>query len=138
MKISPLSQLRVEDFPKEQQKWLPQLFGPLNEFLTSVTSALQQQLDFKSNTLGQEQNFSFTWSSSATNLPLKFAITMSGTPASLVVCQATENKVPVMLLVAWQSLSGSIQITDIAKVSSGVVSSLVSGRAYTLRVRVET
>jgi hypothetical protein len=138
MKIIPLPQLRVEDFPKEQRKWLPQLFGPLNQFLTSITSALQQQLDFRSNTLGQEQNLSFAWSSDSASLPIKFALKISAPPAALYVCQASENKVPVIVVLAWQYTGGSVQITDIAKVSSGVVSSLVSGASYTLRVRLET
>lgn len=137
MKITPLAQLRVEDFPKDEQKWLPQLFQPLNQFLTTVTTALQQNLAFNDNTLGQEMNAAFVWTSSAVNLPMKFKLTMKGIPGSLIVSQATENKTPVILLVAWQLLSGTVQITDIAKVSSGVVSSLVSGASYTLRVRVE-
>jgi len=138
MKIFPLSQLRVEDFPKEQQKWLPLLFGQLNQYLTSFATALQQNLDFLNNFLGQQANLSFTWVSAAKTLPMKFQITMTGTPLKLVVCQALENKVPVILHVAWQNLNGNINITDIARVSNGVISTPVVGAAYTLCVRIET
>lgn len=138
MKINPLSALRTEDFPKEIQKWLPQLLGPLNGYLTNTTQALQGRLDFLSNTLGQQQIFNFTYASAATTLPLKFLITMQGAPTSLIVSRATEDGVPVIINVAWQNLNGFVQITDIAKTVSGVTSALVTGSKYVLQVRVET
>jgi hypothetical protein len=138
MKISPLSSLRTEDFPKDLQKWLPQLLGPLNGFLTNTTTALQGKLDFQNNTLGQQQIFTFTYASASTTLPLKFLITMQGAPTSLIVSRATENGVPVILNVAWQNLNGFVQISDIAKTVSGVTSTLVVGNKYVLQVRAET
>lgn len=137
MKILPLTQLRVEGFPQDEQKWLPLLFAPLNQFLTSVTTALQQNLDFNSNFLGQEQVMSFTWTGTA-SLPLKFKLTMTGMPNALEIVQATENKAPVILLAAWQNTNGYVSLTDIAKVQNGAVSALVVGAAYTARVRVQT
>lgn len=135
MKIIPLQQLNVSDFPQDQQKWLPQLFGPLNQFLTAITTALEQNLAFNDNTQGQEQDLSFTYGT--TTLPQSFKLTMSTTPLSLIVSAATENKVPVILLVAWQYVNGQVQLTDIAKVASGVISQLKTGASYTLRVRLE-
>jgi hypothetical protein len=136
MKIIPLTQIRTEDFPKDQQKWLPMLLGPLNQFLSSVTTALQNNLDFSHNILGQEQNLGFTWISQASSLPLKFTITMKSTPNALFVCQGTENKNPIILNVAWQVQGTQLQITDISKTSQGVTSSLTVGASYTLRVRL--
>lgn len=138
MRINPISQLRVEDFPKEEQTWLPLLFGSLNQFLTSVTQALQQRLDFLNNTLGQQQEFAFAFAGAAASLPLKFAVTITAAPLSLTVCQATENRTPVILLAAWTYVNGQVQITDLAKIVSGVVSPLISGASYTLRVRIES
>lgn len=138
MKITPLNLLKVEDFGKEYQKFCSQLFAPLNSFLTIATTALQQNLDFNNNFLGQQNDLSFVWQGASTSLPIKFQIAMSGTPGSLTVCSATENRTPVILLVAWQVLNGQIRLTDIAKISSGVISTLTVGASYTLRTRIET
>lgn len=136
MQITPLSQISVADFPKEQQKWLPLLLQPINQFLQSVTTAMQGNLDFKNNFLGQTQNLNFTFST--TTLPIKFAVTMTGTPQSLVCVSATQGTTPIVLLPAWKLLNGNIYITDIALVVGGVTSLPVVGTAYSMQVRLET
>lgn len=137
MRVTPLNLLKTEDYPKEYQRFCSQLFGPLNSFLTIITTTLQQNLDFVNNFLGQENNLSFVWMGAGTSLPVKFRVT-GLVPQALTVCSATENRIPVILLVAWTYLDGSVQLTDIAKISSGAVSTLTVGASYTLKIRVET
>lgn len=138
MKIPSSPQLRTEDFDSTVQSWIGRLLSPLNSFITSVTSALNGQLTFSENMLGQEKALSFTYASNT--LPLSFMVSFLGTPKALTVVAATENDVPVIVHAAWSatvsSTGATIKITDFVKLASGAVSALRSGYQYKLTVRV--
>lgn len=134
MIIPQAQQLRSEDYDKTVQGWIGRLLGPLNTFMSSVAAAINGRLSFQDNFLGQQNTVTFTYS--ANTLPIKFAQTFSGTPLALEVVKATESSQPVIVLAAWQASNKVIQLTDLAKVSNGVVSALTAGASYTLTVRV--
>jgi hypothetical protein len=134
-RIPTLTKIATEEFPAEVRPWIGKLLGPLNSFLTATVYALTRHLTFADNLMGQEVLLDFTYQGTQT-LP-SFLVDLGGaTPLCFQVAQATENLTPVCLALAWQLSNGSVQIKDASKISSGSVTTLVTGARYQIRVRI--
>lgn len=142
MLIPPLNQLRVEDFPKDQQQWLAKLLLPLNQFLTATTRALNGQLTFTDNFVSQRKTLSFVYTS--TTLPLSISTTVSN-PQDVRVISATvgattgvsASGTPTAVVCTWQlTNTNTISITALHTISNGTVAALVSGTSYSLTFQI--
>ncbi len=132
--VPPQSTLRDEDFPTERS-WIGSLFFILNPFLTATVAAINGGLVFNENLTGHEQALDFVWSGDS-NLPLTFTPKMRGKTRDLKICQALQNGSPIIFLAAWDLGETGVQITKVAQVVAGELSSLTVGSRYQIRVRV--
>jgi hypothetical protein len=132
--ISPLSQLRAEDYP-EQRESFSRLFFTLNPFFTSITQALQRGITFGDNITGQEKTLSFRYIGK-NSLPIEFPLEFKGLPRELRVCQAFENDDPILAMCAWRAAERIVSINDIVKLSSSGVSGLTDGANYRIIIRI--
>src|SRR3954468_7726217 len=99
MKLEQVPNLRVEDYPSDQQSWLSKLFVQLNPFIQAVSQVFDANVDFGSNiksvTSSQDitnfQEFSLAWPYPGV------------TPVSLQVtyCVKGGELTPTVLLAAW-------------------------------------
>lgn len=132
--ISPLSQLRAEDYP-EQKEAFGRLFFTLNPFFTSLTQALQKGVTFGDNVTGQEKTLEFRYVG-AVSLPLQFPQDFKGTAKELRVCQAFENDSPIIVTCAWQSVANVVSISSVVKLTTAGVTALTVGATYRIIVRI--
>lgn len=136
MKLNNLPNLRVEDFPPDQGKWLQRLFIQLNPFFQSLNQVLELGVDYLSNikSVTREyqittfQSFSFQWTHK------------DSAPADLRVIQATKGSqaTPVVLLAAWSynSTNQTVTVTDLLEASSSGVSAVSGSYKFNIRVTV--
>lgn len=128
-RIVPLSTLRVEDYPAEERKWLPRLLTPLNQFLTSASSALNGRIDFVSNIPAQDVQLEFTYDGSAQ----RFRWNLAMVPKILWVGQASEANVAINVSPSWV-FDSSTSVVSVAfqKLPGG---DLTVGQVYRIFVR---
>ena len=134
MKPPALTTLKVEDFPEEGE-WIGKLLSPINQVFTGIISALNANTTFGDNIPCQTKELAFKWSG-ASQLPVKFAYTLTAKPVELRICQAKENSKPVALVCAWDFANNVVSLSGIWKVTDDGVSQLVTGAQYNITVRV--
>lgn len=124
--LPPISQIKKEDFPGES--WAEKLLWPINRFMTAIYSALNNDLTFKENVRGQVQEFTFT--NTATNLPIQFQWTRTGVkPTDLWVTAVTPQEgsaTPTAAVWAEWGYDGSV-------ISISQITGLVANKRYLLR-----
>jgi hypothetical protein len=96
-KPNQITTLRVEDFAADQRAWLPRLFTPLNQFLTSTYNVLNGRVEFGSNVPCLDLNLNFSYGGSAQS----FTWNLNEAPLILWVGQATEDGAPIALQPSW-------------------------------------
>lgn len=141
MQIPTISTLRTEDFPSEQ-KWISRLLQPINQFLTSATTALNGNITFTDNIPCQLITLNFIYSAS-TDFPkyVKWSIAQNNNnsvllpPVELRLCSATENGTAIAVAVTWSYANGLITISSIVKISSSGISGLTAGATYNIILR---
>ena len=57
MKILANRRIVLEEFPDEEQKWLPKLLSPLNAFLEAAYTAFAGRLTIEENLTGEKYQF---------------------------------------------------------------------------------
>lgn len=134
MLLPVISTIRTEDFPKEQQAWIPKLLFPLNQFLLSAISAINGNLAFGDNIPCQTITLNFTYGSAA-DFPKIAKWNYSSTPVELRVCSATEGGSPIAVVPAWSYSNGTISIANLYKITSAGVVALTSGTTYNIVLR---
>ena len=138
-KIPALQELRVEDFPKEQQEWLPPLFNAINRFFRTTITAVNGGIDFETNIRGDEHEFDFEYISVATTFPQKFLWKLGKRPKACQLVQCTEDGVPIMAVMSWEyTPENYVQLTDLLKLESGTpgVAALTANSRYKVLVRI--
>lgn len=128
-RIPPLTTLRVEDFPSEERKWLPRLFLPLNQFLTSASNTINGRVDFGANVPAQDMTLSFSFDGSAQ----RFRWNLAQAPKILWVGQSTEAGLPVALNASWSYDSSTQNVSVSFFKLDGTA--LTSGTDYRVFVR---
>lgn len=129
MKPNQLTTLRVEDYPSEQRAWLPRLFQPLNQVLTTTYNILNGRVEFGSNIPAVDQVLRFTYSGTSQS----FMWSLLNAPAILVVGQATQDGIAVGLQIFWQYNSSTKKVSVDFFTLSG--ESLTVGSAYIVFLR---
>ncbi len=136
MKLTQVPNLRIEDFPVEQQSWLGQLFIQLNPFIQTINQIFDKNIEYTTNiksvskdyTITSFAPFSFTWPYSDV------------TPISLSIVKALKGtgNTPTILLAAWSfdATNLSINVARMAEVNDASVSSLSGRYQFTIRVTV--
>lgn len=135
-KLSGITNLRVEDVQNEEaRKWLPSLLLPLNQFLTQTSAILNNGVLFGDNILSQTKAITIAPGSA---LPVSFKYSLTYRPAQLIVCKATKNDLPVILVLSWQILdTGMIELTNIIEVKANATMAVLDATAtYNLTIRV--
>lgn len=133
MLIPSITTIRTEDFP-EQKGWISRLLLPINQFLLSVTTAINGNITFGDNIPCQTQTLAFVYGA-ATDFPKTFAYRIVNKPVELRVCAATENGVAVAIGINWSFSNGNVSISDFFKISSAGVSELTVGASYNIVLR---
>lgn len=136
MKLTQVPNLRLEDFPSEQQTWLGRLFINLNPFIQSLNQILDNNIDYATNIkamtrqydITQFQPFSFTWAFKTTP------------PVSLVVTKALKGTdlTPTILGLAWNydASTALISVTSMAEIATTGVSELSGRYQFTVRATI--
>jgi len=138
-KVNAKQLLKVEDFPKDQRKWLAGMFYIVNRFINQVIGAVNSGIEFESNILGQEHDFDFEYVSDAVTLPLTVTWRLAKPPRAVSVVYASENGGPVIILVDWRFTQEQGIIFDhVVKIDPSVpsISALTAASRYTIRVRI--
>lgn len=133
MLIPSLTTIRIEDLPS-QKDWIGKLLLPLNQFLLSVTSAINGNISFGDNIPCQTQSLKFVYGSSA-DFPKAFVWSLSAAPVELRVCSATEDSVAIAVVIAWSYSGGQVSVSNIYKITSSGVSALTVGSLYNITLR---
>lgn len=129
-KIPPLTTLRTEDYPAEERAWLPKLFGPLNQFLTSVTNTINGRVDFGSNIPAVTQQLNFVYD----GMERRIAWSLALPPMLVWIGQAFEDSVSVALNPVWNySASTGIVSLDFVHTDG---TGLTVGISYKILVRI--
>ena len=129
-KIAQSTTLRTEDFDADQRKWLPRLFTPLNLFITTVTNAINGQIEFGANIPSQDVALDFTY----TGMAQRFTWNGNVTPKILWVGQSYEADVAVALVPIWSyNATNSMISVDFINAHTGA---LTSGTRYKVFLRV--
>lgn len=137
MKLNQVTNLRVEDFP-DQSKWIGGMFLILNSFITSVSQIINQNVDFATNIKSITKDFD----PSTLTYPVRFQWTFpQSPPASLQVCVATKDNVPVVILPAWSYDSSKEEIaiyyfTELSSSGSASATSPSARYKFTIRATV--
>lgn len=136
MQLGSISTLRTEDFPSEQS-WINGLFFPLNQFLSSVTSAFNGNITLGDNIPCQTISLRFMYGG-ASDFPksIKFSVPNTS-PVELRVCSATEDSAAIGIIPVWSYANGQISIASLVKVSTSGVSSLTVGSTYNIVMRAQ-
>lgn len=127
MKIPVQQQLQRSDFP-EAPNWISKLLYPLQLFMTTVVSALTNQLTYQDNfscvinqltfvaaATDDKNNFSFLWPFS--RQPIEFTIHATRTDGTYP---------PIYPVVSWNLVNGSILVNGIQGLTTGVSYQIVS------------
>lgn len=129
-KIPPQFSLRTEDYPPEERSWLPRLFLPLNQFLTSVTNTINGRIDFGANIPAVTTTLSFVYDGSSQ----KIAWPLSLAPVILWVGQASEGGIAIYLNPVWTyDFSTSLVTVSFLKANG---SALTSKNSYKIVIRI--
>lgn len=116
-RLPALKSLKTEDFPKDQQGWIPRLLQPLNQFMLTVYQLLNGNLQFGNNIRAQIQEFTFEGSE------VRFQSEI-GRPQGLVLISIQDiSASPTAITAACQPLwtyqGTQVVIQDVLGVSSG-------------------
>lgn len=134
MKLSQNPNLRVEDFPGEQD-WIGRLFTQLNPFFTAVAQVFDSNIDFATNIRSVTREYVVTTGFQSFSLQWPFK---GYTPVDLRVTKATRGSQtePTILLAAWRydASQSIVTVTNLVELDSSGVKSM-SGR-YTFIIRV--
>lgn len=127
MQLPPVRRLIVEDFPS-QKGWIDRLLYPLNQFLTSMATGLQNGLTFQENILSQIQTV--TISNNTAEFPILFKWNFHNKPQMVFMNAFDVSTIPQPFSSAvfptWVYLDASKQI----QVSS--ITGLVANQKYSL------
>lgn len=135
MIIPAITSLRVEDFP-DQKQWIGKLLFPINQFLLSVTKAVNGNIRLGQNIPCQTQSLVFTYGGTS-DFPKSFRWNYVDNPVELRVCSAKESDTAIGVIPIWYFSNNMIFISNILKVSSTGVSSLTAGSNYNIVLRAE-
>lgn len=136
MLLGSNSNLRAEDYPSEHS-WISGLLFPLNQFLSSVTSAFNGNITFGDNIPCQTIALKFMYGGSS-DFPKSVKFTVPNvSPVELRVCSATENSSAIAVIVAWSYASGQISLSSIYKITSAGVAALTVGYQYNIVMRAQ-
>lgn len=136
MRLSGVPNLRVEDFPADQQSWLSRLFIQLNPFFQSLNQVMSQNLDFSTNIMAVTKDYDQTIT---TFQPFSFQWTFTNVkPNDLRCIKALKDSTPTLLLAAWKfdSSTKAITVTDMREVSGTQVSALSGHYQFTIRAMI--
>lgn len=118
--LPPINRLVTEDFPG-QQKWIPRLIQPLNQFMTNVVFALNKSLTFTNNFNAQVRDIDVSG-----NLPFETVSFVStiGKPAGIWVVNIQDKdsnsrsvvRSPITL--DWEYRGNSVYIRNVSGLAS--------------------
>lgn len=129
-KIPTLTTLRTEDFPSEQRQWLPRLFQPLNNFLTTVTNCLNGNVTFGPQIPSVTQQLSFVYDGMERRIPWGYILP----PLVLWLGPCFEDNENIALKEVWNyNASTGIVSLDFVKMDG---SELTVGNSYKILVRI--
>lgn len=128
MQLPPIKRLIVEDYPS-QKSWIDRLLYPLNQFLTSISTGLQNGITFQENLLSQIQTV--TLNNNTAELPILFKWNFQVKPQGLLLVNiqdvsTTPQPFSSAVFPTWTYLDQSKQF----RISS--ISGLVANQRYTL------
>lgn len=114
--------LTMEDF-KDQQSWISKLLSPLNDFMASVTFALNNQLTIKENLAMEFKELDVTVSASNT-YPIYFKCKFPIKAMALWVGNAVEiagspSPITNPVYVDWEYINGQVKINNITGLTVG-------------------
>lgn len=132
MKLNQAPNLRVEDFPSEQN-WIGSLFSQLNPFITAVNQVFDGNIDFASNFKTVSRDYSIsTFQAFSLQWPYK-----SNPPSELTITKATKSSqmTPVILFAAWSydATNGLLNISEMLEATSSGMKVLDGTYNFTLR-----
>lgn len=134
MIIPSQTTIRVEDFPKEEQKWIGRLLFPLNQFLLAATSAINGNITPGDNIPSQDQVFNFVYGSS-TNFPMVYAWNLPNAPVEVRLASITENASAIAAVISWSYSNGLVSLGSVVKLTTSGVSALTVGSTYNIVLR---
>jgi hypothetical protein len=134
MIIPSQTTIRVEDFPKDEQKWIGRLLFPLNQFLLAATNAINGNIAFGENIPSQDQTFNFVYGSTA-SFPMVYAWNLPNAPVEVRLASITENSSPIAAVISWSYSNGLVSIGSIVKLTTSGASSLTVGSTYNIVLR---
>lgn len=117
--------LLAEDYPAEQKSWIARLLSPLNDFMTQVTSALNNQLTVSENMAAEYKEIQFTVRATpALTYPLFFKTKFNLKPI-VVRCDGAREvsgapqPIGQAVWADWQFVNGQVQITNLTGLTVG-------------------
>lgn len=135
MKLNQVPNLRVEDFPGEQQTWLSKLFIQLNPFIQSVNQLFSQNIDYSNNIRAISTSYDIT-----TFQPFSFLWPFTDMdPFSVTVGKAQKGTLlsATLLMAPWSFDSSTrlININSVLEITTLGVQPLTAGTRYKFTMR---
>jgi hypothetical protein len=97
----------TQDFPTETRAWLPRLLGPLNHFMTSVSSLLNNGLTFKDHMNSEIKTITVSSKDSPT-----VSCNLRSKPIGALVIHS-DQELASPLSIDWKASEGGIKIRKI-------------------------
>lgn len=108
-KLPPIKRLRKEDFP--DQAWIDKLLYPLNQFMESISSALNGNITLPENTRAVIREIDVNLTSGS--YPIKIAWTKNVQPTDLIITRIIGGTQTAAVGASWNFADGVVQITEI-------------------------
>lgn len=130
MRLPPIKKLIIEDYPS-QKSWIDRLIYPLNQFMTAISSGLQNGLTFEENITSQVYTVEFN--NNTAEFPILFTFKFQSKPFGLFIVNIQDvTRIPLPFASAvfptWTFLDQTRQI----RISA--ISGLVANQRYSLTV----
>lgn len=131
-KLPSIKRLAVEDFGS-QKDWIGKLLNSLNQFMTSVVTALDNQLTFADNMSAVVKSINVPGLSSGSPYPLYFNWTLKSKPVGIWLVNATETSAGAhTTFTAALSVDWAYTVNNQVKINSIV--GLPTTTAYTVTI----
>lgn len=132
-RINATTTLRVEDYAKEQRKWLPRLFQPLNLLFTQIANAINGNIEFGSNIPSQDNDLEFNYTGQFPS----YGWALNRTPKfhNLGLCLEDGVQVNLVVTLLFDASSKLVNVTSITKLSASGATDLQTGSLYKISIR---
>lgn len=117
--------LLAEDFPADQKSWISRLLAPLNDFMTQVTGALNNQLTVRENMAAEHREIEFlVRATPALTYPLFFKTKFNLKPVVVTCVGAREvagapQPIGQAVFADWEYANGQVSITNLTGLTVG-------------------